>query len=141
LRYLETNSGSIETNSEKFSLNDTTNIDNSNYSNENNQHEVPTSGILYDIQQPSSSEVNYTNQFDLTLQMENAYKNTEYNYTDENSKIIEDAEEVSNQKSGKDNQDEKEYLEWQEKVADFSVAEMLTVKIKATRYVITYLKI
>jgi hypothetical protein len=90
------------------------------------------------IHQIKNDEIDYTNEFNLTIQMEQTYNQTEYNYQDENSKVLEEAEEVNDNKTHQENEDEKEYREWQEKVADFNVAEMLTVKVKNQIYVNNY---
>lgn len=95
----------------------------------------PPTDVKQVIHQPSTNEIDYSSEFNLTIQMENSYNKTEYNYVDENAKTIKDAEQVNNKKSPEDAKDDEEYLEWQDKVADFDAAEMLTVKIKDKRYV------
>jgi len=87
------------------------------------------------IHQVENNQIDYSNEFNLTIQMEQTYNQTEYNYQDENSKVLEEAEDVHDNKTHQENQDEREYREWQEKVADFNVAEMLTVKVKNRIYV------
>lgn len=83
-----------------------------------------------------NSDIDYSKEYDLSIQSEKTNEQNEYNYQDYNNQTFEDVEEVSNKNNPQEESTEqKDFLEWQDKVADFQVGEMLTVKIKSNRYV------